>query len=401
MKNIALIMAAGNSTRCGFDKLVAELGNQTVLQRCLQTFNECDAIDEIWVVGREVTPGGKLKGSIAGGESRFQSVKAGLEHCAQSCDEDVRIIVHNAANPWLSETDLKGGLKLAEQKPNLIFGFFSPNSIKQVSKDKLVNKFLDREQIFETQTPQISHLSTFTKALEIYSAGDPRIHEDEEPRDEAELLALIDVPIHVYECAPSNTKITYPSDLSFTPPLLGDDLSAERSSGRGTPFNSPYKRESLRIGLGEDSHRFAADFITDKPFRLGGVDMSGGQLSSDGNSDGDVILHALCNALLNAHGDTTFDPIAAPICKAGDTNSSSYLQATLEHLGSINLQQVLISLEGTQPRIAPQHEAIQNSLAQSLNVEPNQVGLTYTTGEGLTPFGRGEGMRSYVLVVLQ
>ena len=390
MKNVALIMAAGTSRRCGFDKLIAELGNQTVLQRCLQTFNQCDAIDEIWVVGREVPAEGKIRGSIPGGNSRFQSVRAGLQHCADFYDEDARIIVHNAANPWLSETDLSAGLSQAKIKPNLIFGFFSPNSIKQVSEDGLVNNFLDREQIFETQTPQVSKLSTFKKALEVYSTGDSRIHEDEEPRDEAELLALIDKPIHVYECDPSNTKITYASDIA--PPLAYGHLPLSQG-------------ENIRLGIGEDSHRFAPKFLPEKPFRLGGVDVSEGRLSSDGNSDGDVILHALCNALLNAYGDTTFDPIAAPICAKGDTHSARYLQATLEHLhtrhSTLDISQVLISLEGAQPRIAPQHKAIQSNVAKLLNLEPSQVGLTYTTGEGLSDFGKGLGMRSYVLVTLK
>jgi|GEM_PF-200573 len=161
---------------------------------------------------------------------------------------------------------------------------------------------------------------------------------------------------------------------------------------------------NTKIGIGEDSHRFADTFDFQKPFRLGGIDVSEDQLSSDGNSDGDLILHSLCNALLSAHGDKTFDPIAAPICKAGDTNSQSYLTATLEHL-TINHQpftihQLLISLEGSQPRIAPKHEAIVNNLATLLNIKPERIGLTYTTGEGLSDYGKGLGMHCHVLVTL-
>jgi|GEM_PF-6392981 len=96
MKNIALIMAAGNSTRCGFDKLVAELDKQSVLEKTLKTFLECDAVDEIWVVGKNVSADGKLKGFIEGGDSRFVSVRKGIEHCAEVYDEEVRIVVHNA-----------------------------------------------------------------------------------------------------------------------------------------------------------------------------------------------------------------------------------------------------------------------------------------------------------------
>jgi len=381
-------MAAGNSSRCGFDKLLAGLNQQSVLEASLSTFEASDFIDEIWVVGKSVAPTGKIKGSIEGGASRFQSVSQGIKHCAKHYDENVRIVVHNAANPFLSLSDLEAGLKMAKKKGNLIFGFFSPNSIKQVSDKGIVNNFLDREQIFETQTPQISTLSTFKKALDIFgdrSLSSAQTKETEtglsfstEPRDEAELLALSGEVIHVYACDPSNTKITFASD--FTIPL------------------------GLKIGLGEDSHRFAEAFEAQKPFRLGGIDLSEGELSSDGNSDGDVIIHALCNALLSAAGEKTFDPIAAPICAAGETKSVAYLKATisyLENLGRpLKLDQVLISLEGAQPKIAPQHEAIVESLANLLSINPNQIGLTYTTGEGLNDYGQGLGMRAFVVVTI-
>lgn len=406
MKNIALIMAAGNSTRCGFDKLVAELGNMTVLDRCLHTFETCDAIDEIWIIGSDRKfkvdlENTKIQGFIAGGDSRFKSIKSGLEHCQKHYkqEKDVRIVVHNAANPHLFKVDLERGLEKAEKKQNIIFGFFSPNSIKQVLDNGLVSNFLDREQIFETQTPQISTLNTFTKALEAWDKipgstdtlkKDPGINSPE-PRDEAELLKLINEDIYVYECDPSNTKITFASDLVPHQPCGQLPLT-----------------QGERIGIGEDSHRFAPNFDPQKPFRLGGIDMSEGRLSSDGNSDGDLILHSLCNALLSAHGDKTFDPIAAPICAAGNTNSSSYLKATLEHLEEkyktqnlkSKISQVLISLEGAQPRLAPQHDAIVHNLAKLLDIKPQQIGLTYTTGEGLSDYGKGLGMHAYVLVTL-
>ena len=365
-------MAAGNSTRCGFDKLLAELGNQSVLERSIQTFMDCELVDEIWVAGKTIEPNGKLKGSIEGGDSRFKSVSAGLEYCAGIYSQDVRIIVHNAANPHLTKTDLEAGITKAEKKQNIVFGFFSPNSIKQV-QNGMVTNFLDRAEIFETQTPQISTLHTFMKALQCYD-----LQKDAEPRDEAELLNLINEDIYVYECDTSNTKITFASDLTLP--------------------------SQTKLGLGEDSHRFAADFIADKAFRLGGIDMSEGRLSSDGNSDGDLILHSLCNALLSAFGDKTFDPIAAPICAAGDTNSASYLQATLEHLAihhqPFTINQLLISLEGAQPRLAPQHEKIVHNLAQLLSINSNKIGLTYTTGEGLSDYGKGLGMHAYVLLTL-
>lgn len=388
MKNVALIMAAGNSSRCGFDKLLTQLNQITVLEKTLSTFQNCEAIDEIWVIGKDTEILGKIKGSITGGHSRFESVKNGISHCQAFYDQEIRIIVHNAANPFLLPADLNNGLKQAKDKENLIFGFFTPNAIKSVNKEGIVNNIIDREQIFETQTPQISTLSNFSQALEVFRVRTLNSNitsefelKNQEPKDEAELLFLLEQAIHVFECSPTNTKITYATDFSLNQ----------------TDHN-------FRLGMGEDSHKFADKFEADKPFRLGGVDVSAGRLSSDGNSDGDLILHALCNALLSAVGDKTFDPIAAPICKAGETKSTAYLAATLKYLKtnghSLNIQQVLISLEGLQPRIAPQHDAIVHNLATLLAINTSQIGLTYTTGEGLNDCGKGLGMNAKVIVTV-
>lgn len=393
-------MAAGTSQRCGFDKLLAELKAKTVLQTTVDTFQASRKVNDIWIVGKTKVPlkGDKIKGFILGGKTRFQSVQAGIEACLNqySKPENIRLVVHNAANPFLTLYDLKTGLEAAKTKPNLVFGFFTPNAIKQVNKNGIVNKFLDREQIFETQTPQIAPLNTFVKALKIWNqiSLKPKnnlpknIPQNHEPHDEAELLALTGTAIYVYECSPSNTKITYPSDFNR-------DFQSECRVG----FQS-----KIQLGIGEDSHRFAKNFDPQKPFRLGGIDLSYNQLSSNGNSDGDIILHALCNALLSAFGDKTFDSISGPICAKGDTNSVSYLKATLKHLEAaghkFQINQILISLEGAQPKITPFHEAVVNHLAKLLNLEPSRIGLTYTTGETLTSFGKGEGMRGSVLLNL-
>ncbi len=370
MKNIAIILGAGKSLRCGFDKILHEHQGASALEKCLKTFSECESIDDIWVVHSDdqsiSIEAEKLKGFIPGGEERFFSVKNALEHCKTVYPENVRVIVHNAANPHLSVHDLKAGIKKAEITKNVIFGGFTPNSIKKVENGK-VTQYLKRSEIFETQTPQISDLATFTKALHKVEDKDPI------PKDEAELLDLIGETVYVYECDPRNTKITHASDFAT----------------------------GVKIGIGEDAHKFASDFDPKKPFRLGGIEVSGGLLSSDGNSDGDIILHALCNALLSAFGDKTFDPIADPVCRAGDTHSESYLKATLEHLGMVHILQVLISLEGAQPKIAPHHDAIQTHLAKLLEIKTSQIGLTYTTGESLSEVGKGLGMRGFVIVIVE
>lgn len=384
MKNIAIVLAGGSSQRCGFDKLFENKLGIPVIEQTLSVFQKSEVIDEVIVVlsMANFARGGKLRDRfdkvtkvLPGGDERFESFRGAMDYVYQAYGENVRLVVHNGANPNLSLEDLSAGITLAEKQKNVIFGYFSPNSIKQV-RDGKVEQFLDRSEIFETQTPQISDKDTFVRAIEHYSELE---RTNFVPNDEAELISMVGEEISVYECSPSNTKVTYASDFS--------------GMGNG------------RIGVGEDSHRFADKFDPEKPFRLAGVDMSEGKLTSDGNSDGDIILHSLCNALLSAVGDKTFDPIAAPICKAGDTNSLSYWQATRDHVrqshGDFKIKQIVVSLEGAQPRLSGKHEVIQKALAELLSLDIDKVGLTYTTGEGLTDFGEGLGMRSLVTLVIE
>ena len=383
MKNIAIVLAGGSSQRCGFDKLFENKLDVPVIEQTLSVFQKSEVVDEVLVVLSMANFGkgadlrdhfSKITKILPGGDERFESFRGAMDYVYQAYGENVRLIVHNGANPHLSLEDLAAGVEVAQTHKNVIFGYFSPNAIKQV-RDGQVTQFLDRADIFETQTPQISDKDTFVKAIEYYADQD---RTNFIPKDEAELIALIGEEVFVYECDPANKKVTYASDFS--------------DMGHG------------RIGVGEDSHRFAPSFNPEKPFRLAGVDMSEGKLTSDGNSDGDIILHALCNSLLSAFGDKTFDPIAAPLCAAGDTSSLTYWEATKaytkEHYGDFKIRQVVVSLEGLRPKLSVSHETIQSALVELLQLEPRNVGLTYTTGEGLTDFGKGLGMRSLVTLVV-
>jgi 2-C-methyl-D-erythritol 2,4-cyclodiphosphate synthase len=245
-----------------------------------------------------------------------------------------------------------------------------------------VVSFLNREEVFETQTPQISDLNAFVKAIKhVETLNDSSLSKTNKklPRDEAELLTKIGEKIFVYECCPSNRKVTYESDFSVK---LENNINT---------LNDNY-----RIGVGIDSHRFTEKFNKNKPVILGGVDFSKSRKTFKANSDGDVILHSICNALLSTIGEKTLDEFADKICKSGITNSAKYLEKTFEIIyekySKFKIINVVFSLECKYPKLAKQHDRIISSLAKLLKILPEKIGLNYTTGEKLTSFGRGEGV---------
>lgn len=155
----------------------------------------------------------------------------------------------------------------------------------------------------------------------------------------------------------------------------------------------------FRIGLGQDSHRFSQD--ENKKLILGGVEIAD-EGGLEANSDGDLILHAICAAIEQALGRTNFSVYADAMCKDGITNSVEYLRMALGHMreDGFMINNLGISIEAKHPKILPIEDKIKDSLVKLLEIEKNAIGINATTGEGLTAFGRGEGMQALVVISL-
>ncbi|MBP5153813.1 MAG: 2-C-methyl-D-erythritol 2,4-cyclodiphosphate synthase [Lachnospiraceae bacterium] len=151
-----------------------------------------------------------------------------------------------------------------------------------------------------------------------------------------------------------------------------------------------------RCSIGQDSHRFASD--PDRKCVLGGVVIPDAP-GFEANSDGDVLLHALTNAVSGITGRNILGPPADRICRAGITDSRVYLAEALADLRD-KIVHVSFTLEGSRPRLWEHIPAIKAAVAGLLNIDPSRVGLTATTGEGLTAFGRGEGISVFCILTV-
>ncbi len=152
----------------------------------------------------------------------------------------------------------------------------------------------------------------------------------------------------------------------------------------------------VKTGLGLDSHRFI-EGETDKQFVLGGVVFDDAPALS-GNSDADVILHALTDAISGITGVTVIGAVADKMCHQGITDSKAYLKVALDSLGLWRVTHVSIVLECLRPKIDPKASALRASVAALLSLEITDVCLTATTGEQLNDVGRGLGIHASVIV---
>lgn len=152
----------------------------------------------------------------------------------------------------------------------------------------------------------------------------------------------------------------------------------------------------IRTGLGQDSHAFED---SDKALILAGVTFEHAQ-GLKGNSDADVILHALTNAISSITGRNILGKVADELCQSGVTDSREYLKLALADLHPGRIEHVAISIECLTPKISPQVGAMKASIAQLLSIQTDDVGITATTGEGLTAFGQGKGIQALVMVTV-
>lgn len=152
-------------------------------------------------------------------------------------------------------------------------------------------------------------------------------------------------------------------------------------------------------GIGQDSHRFLQE---DHPKKcvVGGVvfdEVPG--LYAD--SDGDVVLHAICNAITSITHIPILGQIAIDMChKQGITDSACYLAKALETLTGYTIEHVALTVEGQRPKFQKKAEVIRQKVSSLLNINISQVGITFTSGDGLSDFGRGEGLMCFCLITV-
>lgn len=155
----------------------------------------------------------------------------------------------------------------------------------------------------------------------------------------------------------------------------------------------------MKVAIGQDSHRF--DFNdNNKKLILGGVIVENCPPLS-GNSDADVILHSVTNAISGITCVNILGKIADDMCKSGIYDSSMYLKEALKYLDDkYFISHLSISIECKTPKITPYIPKIRDNLAKLLNINASNIGITATTGEGLTDFGRGLGIQVFSCITV-
>lgn len=379
MANITIIVGAGQGKRMNerVNKILLTLADKPVIYHTIKAFEDCNEIDQIILVTqkqdieelekiKQKHNFKKIKKIIEGGIKRQDSVYNGIKAIESPDDNDI-ILIHNAANPLIDEKTIIDSINTAKEHGACAAAFPAEDTIKEVKEDEII-KTLDRKKLWHMQTPQTARYSLLKEAFE-------KAYKDNfYGTDDASLIERLGKKVKLIKCSKNNIKLTTQSDLMLLNKIKTDS----------------------RLGIGIDSHKFTDK---EKPLVLGGVIIPNEQ-GLEANSDGDVILHSLFNAMSQSMGNSSIGNYADELCKKGITDSKEYMKIALSMINNHKINNIGIMIEAKKPRICIYEEKIKESIAQLLGIDKGLIGITATSGEELTEFGKGNGIQATTIISL-
>jgi 2-C-methyl-D-erythritol 4-phosphate cytidylyltransferase / 2-C-methyl-D-erythritol 2,4-cyclodiphosphate synthase len=316
-----------------------------------------------------------------GGSSRQESVLRGLIALGSRAAEDDWVLVHDAARPCLPDADVAsllrelGSMKAESRAQGAILALPVADTVKRLSADGSVAT-VDRAGLWRALTPQAFRYSALKRALT------RAVQSGEGVTDEAQAMERIGVACKLVAASALNIKITVAQDIA----VAERTLNLQRGSG-------------MRIGQGFDVHAFTdGDHVV-----LGGVRIphTRGILA---HSDGDVVIHALCDAILGAlsQGDIgRHFPDSDPGLRGADSRRFLRDVGGLMRAAGFRLGNVDITVAAQAPRIAAHGPAMIRNLSEDLDLPADRINIKATTTERLGFIGREEGLAASAVVLLE
>jgi 2-C-methyl-D-erythritol 4-phosphate cytidylyltransferase/2-C-methyl-D-erythritol 2,4-cyclodiphosphate synthase len=308
---------------------------------------------------------------VAGGKTRQDSVQAGLN--ALPPDTDI-VLVHDGARPFVTPEIIQQCLDEAVRSGAAIAAVPVKDTIKRTGETGRITQTVDRGGLWQAQTPQAARLPLLRQAYEVAR------QEQFQGTDEASLLEKAGYAVSIVQGSEYNIKITRQNDLKIAERLLEESVL-------------------IKIGHGFDAHRFGLGRL----LILGGVTISF-DLGLEGHSDADVLTHALIDALLGAMGKGDIGghfPDSDPQYK--DISSLKLLEHVIGEMKAMHLSicNADITVICQRPKLSPFIAEMKDTIAVTCSISPDLVNIKATTTEMMGFTGRGEGIATHAVVLLQ
>ena len=367
----AIICSAGKGLRSGFEKnkLLVPLQGERVLQKTLSAF-DYPAIDEIVITSSEtdfteiseIAKSFKNARVVLGGKTRTESVYNALKEAQSEI-----VLIHDGARPFVTREIIDGCIQSVKTYGSGICAVSCTDTVAVVEKGK-IKSVPNRETLVQIQTPQGFYTENISYAYARAFQDDPTGF-----TDDSSVFAKYCAQPTLCNGARENIKLTYAND---------------------------FEKTATRCGFGVDTHAFgkAQDYIT-----LAGVKIPS-QSGLIAHSDGDVLTHAVMDALLSGAGlrDIGFY-FPDSNAKFKDAESMELLQTVCDYIAEQGfcVENVSVAIQAEKPKLSPYIDEMKNRLAHVLQVDPTAVGITAGTNEGLGYVGEGKGITVHAYALLK
>lgn len=311
---------------------------------------------------------------VPGGKSRQSSVYSALVQLQKVFNTaPVLVFIHDGARPFVSKKTIISTYTLALEHGCAAAGIEPVDTQKEIDDKGFITRHLIRSSMVSIQTPQVFPLTELLNAHTRALDSKKEFTDDTQIWDEFSNQSKIKVSAG----EASNKKITFKQDL-------------DKDFG---------EQKMIRTGLGYDKHAL----VKNRKLVLGGIQIES-DLGEDGHSDGDVLLHAITDALLGASamGDigSFFPPEEA---RWKDADSKTLLKTVWDKITQkgwslVNLDCV-IALE--KPKFLPHRQEVIDSIANTLGVAPDQVFVKAKTGEKLGDVGQSRAVEAFATCLLE
>jgi 2-C-methyl-D-erythritol 4-phosphate cytidylyltransferase/2-C-methyl-D-erythritol 2,4-cyclodiphosphate synthase len=308
---------------------------------------------------------------MTGGATRRESVFRAIE--AMPADI-VLVAVHDAVRPFWPISTWDNLVDACAQCDGAILASPVTDTMKRYVGTQTAT--VDRRDLWMAQTPQVF------RADKLRDAHQRAAQDGFEATDDAELVERIGGRVAIVSSTAANIKVTTPEDWILAAQIAGATVSSA----------------AMRVGIGYDTHRLGGD----RPLVLGGVRFAdtGGLI---GYSDGDALLHAICDALLGAValGDIGVHfPPGDP--RFAGVDSIALVKETVAILQRAGYRAVQMdaTVLAEHPKIMPQADAMRRTIADALGIGVGMVSIKATTNEGMGFVGRGEGIAAQAIATV-
>jgi 2-C-methyl-D-erythritol 4-phosphate cytidylyltransferase / 2-C-methyl-D-erythritol 2,4-cyclodiphosphate synthase len=380
-----VVVAAGSSRRmAGTDKLMAEIGGRPLLAWTLEACAAATCVERVVLVAAPERAEEWRRAPwlptivtevVEGGATRGQSAAAGVRwlQVQDPTGADRPVLVHDGARPLVSPALLAAVVEAVERHGAALPVLPVAETLKRVGEG-LVLETVDRSTLAVAQTPQGARRGLLLDAWTAYPPDGPP-----EFTDEAALLEACRIPVHAIPGEPANLKVTLPDDLRRVEQAL-------------VPM-------AVRVGFGHDSHPFGPD----AGLRLGGVEIPGAP-RLEGHSDGDVVLHAVADALLGAAGLGDLGRLfPADARTPKGVASDALLHEVAARVAGVGLVPTAVDVViiGARPRLGDRLTAMGDAIAAILGIGPGDVNVKASTGNLGGDEGAGRSIAARAVATLR